>query len=390
MKIKAIMCAAIAALAFASCSQDEDVTSSVQPSDSRDIYFSPIIQGIGGTRGIPITTENFKDNITSFQVFGYTDETDFTKDETFVIGRSLNDPSLTSNPGDLLSVGNYNFVTNQGNGIWSFPSQRYFWPKDDTKKVNFLAIAKPLSQDGFTLRPKGSNLMNLAYSTTGYSDYQSDLMIASTSTTRVPSVPLNFIHLLSSVSFNAKVSNERMEVVIQNVGVCNYIDRVSKDFDPRKDINSDLLYTTDNSSDESISRSPSQLVYGSGVTLSGKNSETKSLVGENGFVNLFIPQTLPAWDPATGNAEATSNRGVYLKVSCKIKYNGEYFVGDKDNYGNIYVPLALDWHGGKKYVYTLDFNGNGKDQNGKDIFNPVKLSLSVSDWANSSSSNISL
>lgn len=80
---------------------------------------------------------------------------------------------------------------------------------------------------------------------------------------------------------------------------------------------------------------------------------------------LVIPQKHAKW------AGDTSTTGAYIGVLCRISnlYNGQETLlvprpktnGDKQEgkYAYVAVPMPVDWRGGYKYVYTLDFCNPG-------------------------------
>ena len=121
---------------------------------------------------------------------------------------------------------------------------------------------------------------------------------------------------------------------------------------------------------------------------------------------FMIPQTVAAWDystnyndatnaivgggnNATGQADDSNQAGAYLKVNCAIwqidgvpivgSYTSSTYTGE-----DVYVPLAVNWDPGKKYVYTLEF-GVGRNKFGVPLGLPITFSASVSAWTTSTS-----
>ena len=69
----------------------------------------------------------------------------------------------------------------------------------------------------------------------------------------------------------------------------------------------------------------------------------------------------------------------YLGINCKIKLNGKYVNGSKNEYEFLYVPFKAEWEPGKRYVYTLIFGGGYTDK-GIPVMNPVNFDAEVTDW----------
>lgn len=94
-------------------------------------------------------------------------------------------------------------------------------------------------------------------------------------------------------------------------------------------------------------------------------------------------------------AKLSTSELVCLKLTCKVwngaDHNKYYYVGDNDNYGEIYIPLTktdatpndvITFDAGKRYTYTIKMKDNvGFDDNGDPILTPILFNVeSVADW----------
>lgn len=365
MKIKAIMCAAIAALAFSSCSQDEDVTAAVQPKDSKVITFNPSVLNAAGTRATPVTPENYVTTMKDFAVFaveGNVSTSEVFNGGNFFMG-SLNEDNKVEG---LVKI------TNDGAGNWNYadPAQKSFWPNAyNVSKATFFAFS-PADAEVTLTREDGSNTFSVLLNVNSDGYASKDIMFATATVQNGQRVDLVFKHVLAQVSFKGKTSNNNLQVEVKDVTM-NHVNMSA--WAERYSVNGDLtLHPYSNLSDVNLGlRTPVSFEKSTGIV---------SLNDDNG-VAMVVPQQASdgwrnAWDPKKSNQPD----GFYLSIRCKIKYKGQYVVGSDTEYGTIYQPFAPNWESGKKYVYTLDFNGAGYDENGEVILKPISYGVSVTDW----------
>ena len=368
MKIKAIMCAAIAALAFASCSQDDDVTASVQPLDSKVITFNPSVQNAAGTRSTPVTPENYKTTMSDFAVFAVSSVDanvsngvpGFHGDGEMFMGKLIDDKM--SDP----------VTIRYEHGGWKYanPAEKAFWPKD--KDVTFYAFS-PADTKISPIISEGAGRNAFIFNVTVPTDVnkQKDIMFATTTIKNGQRVQLEFKHLLAQVSFKAQTSNNEIEVEVSEVKMANLkLQGVSsymwKGAQPTLTIAA--LQDVEIGDVALGLKTPVRFDKSSGIIS----------VTDNDGVAMVIPQmNYSSWAPGT---PISGTRDYYLAIQCKIKYKGKYVVGSDSEYGTIYQPFAPNWESGKKYVYTLDFNGAGYDENGEVILKPISYGVSVTDW----------
>lgn len=372
MKIKAIMCAAIAALAFASCSQDDDVTASVQPKDSKVITFNPSVLNAAGTRSTPVTPENYLTTMNDFAVFAVSSvDADVSNgvpnyhgDGEMFMGKLTDDKM--SDPVIIRKDYGWKYAN---------PAEKAFWPKD--KDVTFYAFSPADTKiSPIISEPAGRNafVFNVTVPTEVYK--QKDIMFATTTVKNGQTVNLEFKHLLAQVSFKAQTSNNEIEAEVSEVKMANLRLQGSSSYMYKgAQSNLDLNQLKDGEyGDVALGlKTPVRFNKSSGIIS----------VTDNDGVAMVIPQVdrdngrLPFWVPGT---PFSGTRYHYLAIRCKIKYKGKYVVGSDAEYGTIYQSFRPYWESGKKYVYTLDFNGAGYDENGNVILNPINYGVSVTDW----------
>ena len=94
---------------------------------------------------------------------------------------------------------------------------------------------------------------------------------------------------------------------------------------------------------------------------------------------FMIPQTTLAWTgPAAINATPAS--GAYLKIRAQLEKDGVVLLGNAAA-DALYIPLAVDWERGKKYIYTLEFNGDS-------ALSPISFDMTVSNWTDAAAQEI--
>ena len=94
---------------------------------------------------------------------------------------------------------------------------------------------------------------------------------------------------------------------------------------------------------------------------------------------LYFPQTTSAWaGPAAINATPAS--GAYLKIRAQLEKDGVVLLGNAAA-DALYIPLAVDWERGKKYIYTLEFNGDS-------ALSPISFDMTVSNWTDAAAQEI--
>lgn len=173
--MKKILLAAMAVIAFTSCSQDEEMDNATQNSRIR-------LGAIVNTTTKAVVTDN--SNFTAFTVVGY------ATDGEMAAGTALGTPFIPATP-----------ITKSGD-TWTTKTLDYYWPFN--KQVQFFATSPTQT---LTVPDTGYPTFNYTINTT--SDTQEDLLVAKvanqTATTAGDNgVILGFTHALTQVNFSVK------------------------------------------------------------------------------------------------------------------------------------------------------------------------------------------
>lgn len=332
----------VAALAMASCSSSEDVAQNVQ-TPSQELKFFPAVEGT--TRGAIETTAS----ISKFYVYA--------------------DGDLK----DAITEGsNYSAAwqaVNKVGTVWT-PQAKMWWATDtELGKVaegTFTAFANALDNAGDPMEEADANkkLVDVTVPTALAS--QKDLVVAYNAGKRtdfISGVPLHFRHALSQIVVNATYANDA------DVSTDNYPELVVK----VKGIKFVNLATTGTLTLPTASTAAgnaydpvwasvtgsAEFASAAATELTLANAAQYIDDSESGHPLLLMPQTTAA----TTNLAATPTTGAYLMVEVDIdeKVSGNA-VYPKDGYtGNggyawIAVPVDINWKGGYKYTYTLNFS----------------------------------
>ena len=108
---------------------------------------------------------------------------------------------------------------------------------------------------------------------------------------------------------------------------------------------------------------------------------------------MLIPQTRTAWTPATAKSAFAQTAGAYLTIKCKIQNIAletatepsatDIYIWDDGKGGTkeLAIPLDVNWEAGKKYIYTITFNGKGSGgydpDNGGEVLIPINLTATI-------------
>lgn len=316
---KHVFYAGLAALALASCSQDE--TTSVDQSGA--INFRTALDK--ATRAV--TT---KANMGSFNV------TAFKADNT--AANYFTDLEVKS--------------TDNGN-TWN-TTKTYYWPTYDLK---FTAYAPLVPGGTVTINKDGQKITD--FQPAKLIKDQKDVVVAFNQGGKAAftpaGVPMYFKHILSQIEVKAKCSNENLVVKVMGVKLGNVLSKGTFTFPQTKTESTTDLFSNwaantkkDFMADDAANKT--------GLTLT---DAAQSIMFDNANNFLMIPQQLTAWD------KTTANDGSYIAVLCQISSkDGSNLTpiypakGDK-GYAFSAVPINTKWEPGKKYVYTLTFGTGG-------------------------------
>ena len=364
---KAIYLCAAAAMALASCSNDE----TVEMAKGNAISFRTVT-GLN-TRGVETTQTNLE----TMHVTGYEENgTGPYLDATF---ERENDTNI--------------FVEQGGT---------HYWTKNT---IHFLALS-PAADDWNAT--KNISFANNAISAT-FTDVtpaadvanQKDLMIGNASgKSATGGLPLTLNHVLSQIQIQAKNTNQAYVYEIKGVRIASVASKGSYSF-PTTGWTVGTEKTT------------YDVILDQAITLDGKDQNPKNLMKQVGQASdnaMLIPQALTAWAGDKDHAGDNFDNGSYISLLLNVKSAGAgnyvYPAGSKDDnktYGWAAVAVGTTWEAGKKYIYTLDLSNGagkvdpvepnpdpenptvtpGKDDNnkGEDIMgDPIKFDVTVTGW----------
>ena len=123
------------------------------------------------------------------------------------------------------------------------------------------------------------------------------------------------------------------------------------------------------------------------------DAETPDVSKKNAW--FMLPQALTAWawavDPEhptaaesaklkAGGMVSAPESGAYLKIRAKLSKDGVLIL---DNTDPIYIPLGTTWERGKKYTYTIEFNGLA-------ALTPITFSVTAQDWTDAAGIDIQM
>ena len=350
---------AVAAIAMASCSQDE----TIGINEGKGIGFRTSADNL--TRGAEITTNNIEEfNVSAFDPTGAT----YFKEAKF--------------------------TGKQGEAYISDPL--YYWPGDDTQ-LTFRAYAPTTGISGtMTLALDDNNNTLTSFSPKDNIAEQVDLIYATAtgkkSTNEANGVKLDFKHMLSQIEIKAKNDNKGYVYKVKGVKIAYIKKQGNLNFD--KAVSETATEKENAWSNLSDDKAIYTVQYDTEITL-GEEAVT-IMDKENSKANgnaMLIPQQLTAWDGTAGN----TNSGAYLAVLVNVETKDGAQVHPKkddgtEEYAWVAVGIGTKWEMGNKYIYTLDFSeGAGKPEPDPEnpepnepvdpiLGGPIKFTVEVAKW----------
>lgn len=366
--------AALAALGMAimtACTNDDELVGGNYPLDSsRSVSFNV---NSFRTRATETNTTNYLTQVQDFQVWGF-----FAPDAT---GNGVTPGAQYMGTNATTGVK----INGNGSGEWNYDkiSEMALWPQE-TAKLNFQAIT-PAADASFTIENNVSNkLAHVVANVTVPTDnaLQRDIMFASavnqTSTTNNKCVDLAFEHAMSQIVFKAMVKDETFSAEISDITIKNIKNKGKVGFIAD---DGDAVSLSASVEDGSFDN------YPIGMNTKTVNTTTAVDITKEGGALMLLPQKTFAWntseDSPVSISQADANHLSYIVVTCKLKMNSTYAVGDESNYGKLYIPFSANWEQGKKYTYTLNIGegSNVFDENGAPItMANISFNASVKDW----------
>lgn len=270
---------------------------------------------------------------------------------------------------------------------------------------------------------------------------QEDLLYAYTEASKPTSAstgtPINFRHAFSMVAFKASNNMGKVQIKIDEIRLGYYATKGTFKF-PTKSTSGDasdaetvgewgkssyqIPGTSPGFGDTDWwidSYKPEDLMYtklphtivlnpGESSNLTYTENSVPEQNPEYGYPFILMPYYSPAWTPEKGklpwNQIPAQYFGGYLMVKCSIQNisddadgatpneNDAFVYGTKNETKFALIPLAYDHKPGKKYIYTLNFNGNGNNAYDSEDVNPiavpVNLSVTVDDFTDAKNTDL--
>ncbi|MDE5596112.1 MAG: fimbrillin family protein [Muribaculaceae bacterium] len=333
---KTTLMMAFAALAFASCSQDEPLSIN----EGRAIDFRPAIGG----RATEITNAN----LSSINVTALLGDVNFFTDQTFA-----------------------------KDGEFFTSTHDYYWPGDDSE---ILFYAYSPAEPGGTIEIDKDVKTMTDFSVAPQIAEQIDFITATSSgkksTNEAEGVELTFSHQLSQIEIQGKTENDNYTFKVTGVRIGQPLSKGTFNF-----ATEEWTPATD--------RAIYEVTYDDAITLGSQPQTLMATVSSVSDNAMLLPQQLTAWDPV--NDASNQAEGAYLSVKLQIILNESgaqiYPFPSDANCVWASIPIDDNWEAGKKYVYTLDFtHGAGyvdphDPQPGKPVLGgPIKFDVEVTNW----------
>ena len=365
-----ILAMATAIILLTACSSENEIND-IFTGQKRVVDFDVMANGTSVTRGCATSSSNAGSAVASFQTWGY----DAVTDILYMGSSGTTGLTVTNSNGDGTA--------------WNYTPVQY-WP---VNPLNFVAVTPSTAPTGGTLTHLTSSEDHVTTLTSSFvnpSDVenQSDLMYAEADGIEAGDnagrVPLTFKHALAQVVFKGKLpsSGAVTKVSIAEISLCN-IKKAGT-----------LVFNSNGNFYGGTTLSPVLQPVTSGTpatfTLVARDMESSVFeAGHGGIIagtpfNLtvsdnatkrnawfMIPQTTAAWaGPAAIGATPAS--GAYLKIRAQLEKDGVIILGNAAE-DAFYIPLTVSWDRGKKYVYTISFDG-------ENALTPITFSVTAQDW----------
>ena len=375
---KAIYLCAAAALALASCSNDE----TVEIAQQKGISFRTVA-GLN-TRGVETT----QDNLESMYVTAYENGAAGAYFSNIKFERDGQTNTFVSNP-------QYNWLKGKTINFLALSPQAKDWPvADATNAVTFNNTANTFEAVFTDVTPAKT-----------VAD-QKDLLIGNasgTDNTSAAGLDLTLNHVLSQIQIRAEHTNSAYVYTIKGIRIASVKAKGTYTFSKTSDANGPWTPGADYETYDVILDNP--------ITLDGGTQNTANLMETVGGA-MLIPQQLTAWAGDKAHSGDAFDNGSYISLLLNVKSNGGSYIypskATKDTEcGWAAVAIDTNWEAGKKYIYTLNLsNGCGKvdpvepDENpdtpivdpgtddpdkGEKIFgDPIKFDVTVTGWADQS------
>lgn len=314
-----------AALSMASCTNSEDAVQTSPVAENQEVKIFPQVGGT--TRGTVETTAS----LSSFTLLA---------DGKFAT-------TATATTSDVSTVTK---TVNKSGSTWAFADDSKLYWFDATTAGKFTAYANS------SVAAADGKLAGVTVPAT-LAD-QKDVLVAyneGTKTDFTTGVPLHFRHAMSQIVVKASYTYD--------ASITGYDDKVIKvngiKFFNLNNTGTLTLPTASTAAGETYEPAWSahagaaafEVSLTSPVTLG--STATSIDLSEAANPLLLLPQTTAA----TTDLKAATVTGAYLAVSVDINNadGTDYYPTTADTYAWVAVPVSIEWKGGSKYIYTLNF-----------------------------------
>ena len=275
-----------------------------------------------------------------------------------------------------------------GGGYWDYKvsSELQYWPQEN---MDFYAYF-PYSGTGDTFA--SSSTENTIMTITNETGNQDVLFACEKNQAQTAHVPLRFHHALSKIaSVNIQVNQPNVVVEVQNIEFLNTSTKGKIKVDNSGNATYEPTLNTTRSFD--FTSSPKKIEYSQteGVELFS-NKDNGYIFATNSGIEHFVKGTgKKLWDSQKSsitNVNLSTSDLVCMKLSCKVKVQNEYLVGDENSYGVMYIPMQgksansadiSDLLAGRRYSYNIVMSSNVGYKDNGDPIKPAPIKFSVNE-----------
>ena len=361
MNKKFIVMAAFAAvfgMSFTACSNNDDDLAGAgagqnqTPIEANALGFTANVDGNAHvTRGIAGTSTN----IANFQVWGYdASENTLYMGTSAAVGRDVNKNGETS--------------------AWEYAPTQY-WPVNN---LSFVAISpKDYSAVSANTTSSAAGVVSIASTVAIPTDVENQIDLMYAGGDKVAKgdadgdVALTFKHALSQIVFKGKLKGDgavtkatvkQISLInVKSAGVVNFTSEGN--FPAIGSLATPVNYQLDAADLEAT-----EITSAEAINLTVSDNDTK----KNAW--FLLPQDLDGSGTLVKAGETAPTDGKnYLKVIASMEKDGVEILGDAEA-DAIYIPLDTNWERSKKYIYTIEFNGES-------ALTPITFSVTaVENW----------
>ncbi len=338
---KVLFLSAIAAMAMASCSNDQVFD---QPQNDGD-YIT--LRAAGGTRGIAVGDATGL-QATTFRAVGLEPD-----------GNAYLDATVS-------------YTTE-----WTYDNKKA-WP---TAALDFYAV-NPATHNNLSAVTFNLTDKKFTYEVPVAVADQVDVMYSVKKAQRKSNRTVDFLfkHALAQVAFKATTTDAKFTAEINGIEVCNLVNKGTFTYPNENTVAGEASNGTW-SNEATVADFAIATVGKAPVTVGNASKEVSAADG----MLMILPQTTTKWattkEKAVTIEDANKNKQCYLKIQLKLKENNSYIVGSADDFATVYMPFGYEWQMGKKYIYNLKFgNGAGYDDEGNPVLQFIEFNPDVEAW----------